>query len=58
MATEAVALCAVRVSVSAPSVRPSETIPMLIVAAPLELTTADPVRRPPVMSEALTPDKV
>ena len=55
---EALAPPAVTVSVSMPSVTLSAAMPTLIVAVPLELTTAVPVRRPPVMSAAETPDKV
>ena len=56
--TDAVLLCAVTVNVSAPSVRLSATMPTLMVAVPLELTVAEPVSRPPVMSAALIPDRV
>ena len=56
--TEANCPCAVKVSVSAPSVRPSAARGTGIVAVPLELTTAVPLKAPPVMSAAETPDKV
>ena len=56
--TDAVLLCAVTVSVSAPSVKLSATMPTLMVAVPLALTVAEPVSRPPVMSTLLKPDRV
>jgi len=55
---DALAPPAVTVSVSEPSVNKSAAIGTEIVAAPLEFTVALPVSDPPVMSAALTPDKV
>ena len=49
---------AVTVNVSGPSVRESLNNVTEIVAIPLELTTAFPVKDPPATSSALIPDRV
>ena len=55
---EAVLLCTVTVRVSAPSVVTSVAMGTRMVAVPLVLTVAVPLNAPPVMSAALTPDRV
>jgi hypothetical protein len=55
---DALALPAVTVSVSVPSVNESLSSVTEIVATPLELTTALPLSEPPDMSAALMPESV
>ncbi len=49
---------AVTVRVSAPSVRASFKSVTVMVAVPLELTTALPLSEPPITSDALMPESV
>jgi uncharacterized membrane protein (DUF441 family) len=56
--TDAVLLCAVTTRVSAPSVSASFKSVTEIVATPLELITAFPLREPPDTSAALMPERV
>ena len=57
-AVDALAPPAVTVKVSASSVRRSAASRTLMVAVPLEFTVALPVSDPPVISAALTPDRL